>query len=95
MASDVNHRAAVALARLSLNQVIWPDTCQCPACRDGILHSAGCAVHRAPAEPVGPCDCGALAKAERRYVTWAVQVVCTRLAGLQTELRSWWWRVCR
>ena len=35
-------------------------TCQCEACEGGVLHASDCAVHRAPAEPVGPCSCSAL-----------------------------------
>ena len=31
--------------------------CQCPACADGTIHASDCAVHNAPALPVGPCDC--------------------------------------
>lgn len=69
--------------------------CQCDACRDGVLHTSGCAVHRAPAEPIGPCDCGALAKAERRYGAWMAHLVCSHLVGLRTMFRTWWWRVCR
>lgn len=33
--------------------------CQCEACRDGVLHDACCAVHNEPADPNGPCNCGA------------------------------------
>lgn len=32
--------------------------CQCPACIGGIRHASDCAVHNAPALPVGDCDCG-------------------------------------
>lgn len=32
--------------------------CQCQACRGGTIHASDCAVHSAPAEPVGACDCG-------------------------------------
>lgn len=32
--------------------------CVCPACKDGTIHASDCAVHNAPALPVGPCDCG-------------------------------------
>jgi hypothetical protein len=36
--------------------------CQCPACqRDAFVHGAhasDCAVHNAPALPIGECDCG-------------------------------------
>ena len=34
-------------------------SCQCDACKDGVLHLSDCAVHNAPDLPVGPCDCGA------------------------------------
>lgn len=33
------------------------DHCQCKNCKDGYLHWSDCAVHNAPAEPVGECDC--------------------------------------
>ena len=35
-----------------------PAWCQCPACAP-VAHASDCAVHNAPALPVGPCDCGA------------------------------------
>jgi hypothetical protein len=31
--------------------------CMCPACRQGVIHDSGCAVHNEPAMPVGACDC--------------------------------------
>lgn len=34
------------------------DGCQCSACKADGLHLSSCAVHNAPALPVGPCDCG-------------------------------------
>jgi hypothetical protein len=34
--------------------------CQCDACKDGVEHASDCAVHNAPAYPVGECDCGIL-----------------------------------
>lgn len=34
--------------------------CQCPACKDGIIHASDCAVHNEPAKPNGPCNCGVL-----------------------------------
>lgn len=33
--------------------------CTCPACDDNTIHASDCALHNAPALPVGPCDCGA------------------------------------
>jgi len=35
-----------------------PTHCQCPACKDGVLHASDCAVHTGPAYSLGPCDCG-------------------------------------
>lgn len=51
------------------------DHCRCPACRDGVVHASDCAVHNAPALPVGPCDCGvapAAQSAGQEAVAWAV-----------------------
>lgn len=36
----------------------WLRGCQCEACK-AKRHWSDCAVHNAPAYPVGPCDCGA------------------------------------
>lgn len=33
-------------------------TCRCDSCAE-TLHASCCAVHNAPALPVGPCDCRA------------------------------------
>ena len=33
-----------------------------------IVHDSDCAVNNEPAFPAGPCDCGAEARAQRRYV---------------------------
>ena len=35
------------------------DTCQCPACAQGVRHKSDCAVHNEPAMPNGPCNCKA------------------------------------
>ena len=35
-----------------------PAHCQCPACKDGVIHASDCAVHTGPAYSLGPCDCG-------------------------------------
>lgn len=32
--------------------------CMCAACKGGTIHASDCAVHNAPALPVGDCDCG-------------------------------------
>lgn len=37
-----------------------PEHCMCPACINGNLHASDCAVHNAPALPIGECDCGLL-----------------------------------
>jgi hypothetical protein len=42
-----------------------PAHCQCPACKDGIIHASDCAVHNGPAYSLGPCDCG-VEKTRRR-----------------------------
>lgn len=34
--------------------------CGCPACQGELKHSSDCAVHNMPAEPNGPCTCGAV-----------------------------------
>ena len=60
-----------------------------------VQHTSDCAVHNAPALPVGPCSCGAQARAERRYGAWLGRVVCSQLARWKTGVRTWWWRVCR
>lgn len=39
------------------------DTCQCPACAT-FQHSSDCAVHNAPALPIGPCTCMVLVPRE-------------------------------
>jgi hypothetical protein len=37
-------------------------SCQCPNClkskKQGKIHTSDCAVHNAPAYPIGECDCG-------------------------------------
>lgn len=69
--------------------------CQCDACRAGVQHASDCAVHLAPAESLQPCDCGALAKAERRYVAWLSRLVCSQAERWKNSVRSWLWRVFR
>lgn len=54
------------------------------------LHASDCAVHNAPALPVGPCNCGAQAKAERRYAAWLGRLACNEVARLGRRVRSWW-----
>lgn len=46
-----------------------PAHCQCPACHSGLIHSSDCAVHNAPAEPIGACDCGALERRALAHLT--------------------------
>lgn len=41
-----------------------PAPCQCAACKDVAIHASDCAVHNAPALPVGECDCGAATPAQ-------------------------------
>jgi hypothetical protein len=44
-----------------------PAHCQCPACKDGVLHASDCAVHNGPAYSLGPCDCGATLEQEEDW----------------------------
>lgn len=41
-----------------------PAHCQCSACKNGVIHASDCAVHNAPALPIGECDCGTAAPAQ-------------------------------
>lgn len=50
--------------------------CQCGACSQTIIHKSDCAVHRMPASPNGPCDCGAETKPIHHAPTDYVDVVC-------------------
>lgn len=54
-----------------------------------LLHTSECAVHNAPALPVGPCNCGVQAKAERRYAAWLGRLACNEVARLGRRIRSW------
>lgn len=63
--------------------------CQCDACRDGVLHNADCAVHNGPDFPIGPCNCGALAKAERRYGEWLRCLGCSLLLRARNKFLRW------
>ncbi|WP_205194978.1 hypothetical protein [Burkholderia sp. Ax-1719] len=52
--------------------------CECAACKNGVTHASDCAVHNAPALPIGPCDCGAQPDASFRK----------RVERLLTELHA-------
>lgn len=54
---DYKYAEARTIIREALAQ---PEGCQCPACKI-TPHESDCAVHNAPAYPVGKCDCGAQA----------------------------------
>lgn len=41
------------------------EICGCAACHGQIAHASDCAVHNAPALPVGPCNCGVLPPREK------------------------------
>ena len=49
-------------ARVAELEARWGATseghCMCDACKDGVIHLSDCAVHNAPAYPVGDCNCG-------------------------------------
>lgn len=52
-----------------------------------VMHDSDCAVHNEPAYPAGPCDCGAEAKAQRRYLRFLYLRACIRLARLRNKFR--------
>lgn len=56
-----DHEGARRAAIAAWNYRAEPQTCQCPACREGVPHASDCAVHNEPAYPNGKCDCGARA----------------------------------
>lgn len=45
-----------------------------------IVHDSDCAVNNEPAFPAGPCDCGAEARAQRRYVRMMGQIFYKKAA---------------
>lgn len=47
--------------------------CMCPACKDGTIHASDCAVHNAPALPVGECNCSKSQPIDERaaFEKWA------------------------
>jgi len=47
-----------AKRQMAADKLLEPVHCQCPACKDGVLHASDCAVHTGPAYSLGPCDCG-------------------------------------
>lgn len=53
-----------------------------------IMHDSDCSVNNEPAYPAGPCDCGALAKAQHQYVKMLGQIFCKTVARHKTYLRS-------
>lgn len=57
-----------------------------------VIHDSDCSVHNEPAYPAGPCDCGALARHERRYATWLYQLGCKTALRLRNRIASPIWR---
>lgn len=53
----VSNKAEPVITALR-ERLAQPEQCQCPACKIA-PHASDCAVHNAPAYPVGACDCGA------------------------------------
>ena len=66
-----------------LNLLLWGN----PHKWDDIVHWSDCAVYNEPAEPAGPCDCGA-AKAHSRWWTYARHLWNIRRVRLQSIFRS-------
>ncbi|MFZ4774923.1 MAG: hypothetical protein ACOYM3_06160 [Terrimicrobiaceae bacterium] len=42
------------------SRICLPEVCGCGHCSPSVEHKSDCAVHNAPALPVGLCDCGAV-----------------------------------
>jgi hypothetical protein len=56
--NHVNVQDRVQIITALRERLAQPEQCQCPACKIA-PHASDCAVHNAPAYPVGACDCGA------------------------------------
>lgn len=80
--------ASVVVPLLSASKPAAQAHCQCSACKPGTIHASDCAVHNAPALPVGECDCGIAAPAQsaepdikvlvNRFLAWPLpQTVCS------------------
>ena len=54
-----------------------------------IQHDSDCAVHNGPALPPGPCNCGAQAKYERRWIAYLYQRGCTHLTRRRIAFGTW------
>jgi hypothetical protein len=57
-ASDGGYEAYLELASELIDRCLQKAVCPCPSCQKDGQHYSSCAVHREPAEPNGPCDCG-------------------------------------
>ena len=57
-ASDGGYETYLELASDLIARCLEKAQFQCAACQADGVHYSGCAVHREPAEPNGPCDCG-------------------------------------
>jgi hypothetical protein len=56
---DAKDQGRAELAAVTQELAALKQGCQCPACCGGVKHDSDCAVHNMPAEPNGPCNCGA------------------------------------
>lgn len=52
-------------------------------------HDSDCAVHNGPALPPGPCNCGAQAKYERRWIAYLRQRGCRAVAHRRIAFGMW------
>lgn len=57
-ARDGGYETYLELASELIARCLEKSQCQCAACQQDGGHYSDCAVHREPAEPNGPCDCG-------------------------------------
>jgi len=64
-----------------------PAHCQCPACKDGVLHASDCAVHTGPAYSLGPCDCGVTQEPDALTIAYQSGYYDGKKAALAT--REW------
>lgn len=52
-----------------------------------LVHDSDCAVNNEPAFPAGPCDCGAEARAQRRFARMMGQIFYKKAARCKNALR--------
>lgn len=51
------------------------------------FHWSDCSVYNEPAEPAGPCDCGA-AKAHKKFLSYVRHLCCIRASACRMFLQA-------